>query len=47
MKIRWAVFKKEDVAEFKTAIRGHTNSIQLLLMVVQGYVSDFVTYELN
>ncbi|KAF4631435.1 hypothetical protein G7Y89_g6695 [Cudoniella acicularis] len=35
MKIKWAVCKKEDVAKFKADLVGHTESIQLLLMVMQ------------
>lgn len=37
MKIQWAVCKKEDVANFKADLVGHTESIQLLLMAMQMY----------
>ena len=35
MKIRWAVCKKKDLGEFRAKLRGHTGSIELLLMTVQ------------
>lgn len=37
MKIQWAVCKKEDVANFKADLVGHTESIQLLLMAMHMY----------
>lgn len=35
MKIKWAICRKEDVAKFKAALIGHTDSIQILLATVQ------------
>jgi hypothetical protein len=35
MKIRWAVCKKDDLANFKMDLVGHTESIQLLLAMLQ------------
>ncbi|KAE9377316.1 hypothetical protein N431DRAFT_436561 [Stipitochalara longipes BDJ] len=35
MKIKWALCKKDDVANFKADLKGHTESIQLLLATVQ------------
>lgn len=35
MKIQWALCKKKDLAEFQAKLRGHTASIELLLMTVQ------------
>lgn len=34
-KIKWAVYKKEDVETFRAEIRGHTSSISVLLSAVQ------------
>jgi hypothetical protein len=39
MKIKWALCKKEDVAKFKTDLVAHTESIQLLLVMVQMSVT--------
>lgn len=33
MKVKWAVFEKEDVDNFKADLRSHTGSIQLLIQV--------------
>ena len=35
MKVKWAVCKKDDVAEFKANLVGHTESINLLLSTIQ------------
>ncbi|EAQ84488.1 hypothetical protein CHGG_08502 [Chaetomium globosum CBS 148.51] len=35
IKIKWAVCKKDDVEQFKADLRGHTGSIQVLLLAVQ------------
>lgn len=35
MKIRWALCKKEDLAEFKAALQGHRGAIELLLVTLQ------------
>ena len=35
MKIKWAVCKKDEVAKFKADLAGHTESILMLLAVVQ------------
>ena len=35
MKIQWALCKKKDLVEFRAKLRGHTASIELLLMTVQ------------
>jgi hypothetical protein len=35
LKIKWAVCRKEDIANFKADLVGHTESIQLLLTTVQ------------
>ncbi|OBT73749.1 hypothetical protein VF21_07171 [Pseudogymnoascus sp. 05NY08] len=35
MKIKWATCKKDDVAKFKAALIGHTESIHMLLATVQ------------
>jgi hypothetical protein len=35
MKIKWATCKKDDVAKFKAALMGHTESIHMLLAIVQ------------
>lgn len=35
MKIKWAVCKKADVEAFRADLRGHTESIELLLATVQ------------
>ena len=34
-KIEWALCRKEDVATFKAQLRGHTGSINMLLMTMQ------------
>ncbi|EUC46322.1 hypothetical protein COCMIDRAFT_67724, partial [Bipolaris oryzae ATCC 44560] len=34
-KVKWAVCKKNDLETFRAQIRGHTSSIELLLMTVQ------------
>jgi hypothetical protein len=33
-KIKWAVCKKEDLQNFRAEIRGHTSSIDILLLIV-------------
>jgi hypothetical protein len=38
-KIKWAVCKRDDLARFKADLVGHTESIQLLLAVIQMYAS--------
>ena len=38
-KIKWTVCRKEDVAAFKADLRGHTGSIEILLMTVHMWVS--------
>ena len=35
MKVQWAVCKKNDLAQFRAKLRGHTGSIELLLISVQ------------
>ncbi|KFY07081.1 hypothetical protein V492_07468 [Pseudogymnoascus sp. VKM F-4246] len=35
MKIKWSLCKKDDIAEFKADVAGHTGSIQLLLTMLQ------------
>ena len=35
MKVKWAIYKKEDVRKFQADLAGHTASIQLLLATVQ------------
>jgi hypothetical protein len=37
MKIKWAVFKKDDVARFKADLLSYTENIQLLLASIQLY----------
>lgn len=34
-KIKWAVCKKEDLANFRAEVRGHTSSTEILLMTIQ------------
>jgi hypothetical protein len=41
-KVKWALCKKDDVANFKADLVGHTESIQLLLTTVQTYSSDLL-----
>jgi hypothetical protein len=41
-KVQWAVCRKGDVDKFKADLRGHTESIQLLLVTVQMLVSNVV-----
>lgn len=38
MKIRWAVCKQDDVANFKASLRAHTSSIEILIATIQMYV---------
>lgn len=38
MKIKWAIFKREDVTRFKADLVGHTESIQVLLATFQMWV---------
>jgi hypothetical protein len=35
MKIKWDLCKEEDVEKFKADLRGHTASIELLLLAIQ------------
>lgn len=42
MKIRWALCKEEDVEKFKADLRGHSASIELLLLAIQMCVNNFV-----
>jgi hypothetical protein len=35
MKIKWAVCKVDDLAKFKTALQGHSGSIQILLLSIE------------
>jgi len=44
-KIQWALCRKEDVASFRAKLRGHTGSINVLLMTVQMCVgsADFAS----
>lgn len=39
-KIQWAMCTEKDVASFRAKLRGHTGSINLLLMTVQMYVGS-------
>ena len=39
MKIRWAVYEKHDLLDFKARLRGHTSTIELLTTAIQLYVS--------
>ncbi|TVY38351.1 hypothetical protein LSUB1_G002624 [Lachnellula subtilissima] len=43
MKIKWAVFKRDDIASFKANLVGHTESINLLLAALQ--MSKAITHE--
>lgn len=38
MKVKWALFKRDDVARFKADLVGHTESINLLLAALQMWV---------
>lgn len=35
MKVKWATYKKDDVETFRAEIRGHTSSIEILLLTMQ------------
>ena len=37
-KVQWALCKKEDIADFRAKLKGHTGSINILLTTVQMYV---------
>lgn len=37
-KIRWALYTKDDIAQFQVEIHGHVDSIALLLHTIQVYV---------
>ena len=39
MKIRWATCRGKDVEKFRSQLRGHTNSIQLLLTIIRMYTT--------
>ena len=45
MKVKWTICKKEDVARFKADLRGHTSSIELLLVTIQMSFSDTIWLE--
>lgn len=38
--MKWAVCKREDVVRFKADLVGHTESIQMILSVIQMQVFD-------
>ena len=39
MKVRWAVLNKDELEEFKAALRGHQSAIEVLLLSLQMYVN--------
>lgn len=48
MKVKWALYKKEDLVRFKADIQGHATGIEMLLMAVQMWVTlHDVTFDLR
>lgn len=44
MKVKWALFKEEEVEKFKADLRGHTGSINLLLTSCRASVLTPILY---